>query len=201
LPRTCPVLLSCNASGTSSSANALEPHRDLSGVDYPCEFRKTPGVWFHTHVRCPDRWARLWDRAYCLRTADKAPDQNIGGFSFLRVLQVKRRADERTRTADLVSSRVCSRAFLSVAEDCKCRINKRFLVRSVARYCTTLCAGWGQPRVSTPWIIRSQVLCKPDPRLGYCQFTRCPYGEQVWLLATILVIWSCTDLSPKGHGK
>jgi hypothetical protein len=39
---------------------------------------------------------------YCLRTADKAPDVLVGGFPFLRVLQVKKRADERTRTADLL---------------------------------------------------------------------------------------------------
>jgi hypothetical protein len=45
---------------------------------------------------------RLWDRVYCCPTADKAPDMNIGGFSFLRDLQEKQRADERTRTADLL---------------------------------------------------------------------------------------------------
>ena len=39
---------------------------------------------------------------YCLRTADKASDTNIVGFSFLRVLQEKKGADERTRTADLL---------------------------------------------------------------------------------------------------
>jgi len=39
---------------------------------------------------------------YCLRTADQAPDVLISGFPFLRVLQVIKRADERTRTADLL---------------------------------------------------------------------------------------------------
>ena len=39
---------------------------------------------------------------YCLRTADKAPDTNTEVFIFLRYLQEKRRADERTRTADLL---------------------------------------------------------------------------------------------------
>jgi hypothetical protein len=39
---------------------------------------------------------------YCLRTADKASDTNLGGFSFLQDLQAKERADERTRTADLL---------------------------------------------------------------------------------------------------
>src|SRR5215216_3428300 len=35
-------------------------------------------------------------------TADKALDTHIVVFSFLRVLQEKKRADERTRTADLL---------------------------------------------------------------------------------------------------
>ena len=39
---------------------------------------------------------------YCLRTADKALGTNIGGFSFLLDLQENQRADERTRTADLL---------------------------------------------------------------------------------------------------
>jgi hypothetical protein len=33
---------------------------------------------------------------------------NIGAFLVLRVLQVKKRADERTRTADLISSYECA---------------------------------------------------------------------------------------------
>jgi hypothetical protein len=39
---------------------------------------------------------------YCLRTADKAPNTMTEGFLFLWGLQAKRRADERTRTADLL---------------------------------------------------------------------------------------------------
>jgi hypothetical protein len=50
----------------------------------------------------PTPWTRLWDRVYCLRTADKASDARNGGFLFLRDLQEKQRADERTRTADLL---------------------------------------------------------------------------------------------------
>jgi hypothetical protein len=42
------------------------------------------------------------DWFYCLRTADKAPDVRVGSFLFLRILQAKKRADERTRTADLL---------------------------------------------------------------------------------------------------
>src|SRR5215217_3643045 len=45
---------------------------------------------------------RSYGIVYCLRTADKALDTNIVVFSFLRVLQAKKRADERTRTAGLL---------------------------------------------------------------------------------------------------
>jgi hypothetical protein len=51
------------------------------------------------------------------------------------------RADERTRTADLISLRVCSQWLLGVAEVCKFRINKRFLFPSIASYCRVLRAG------------------------------------------------------------
>src|SRR5215216_3434553 len=45
---------------------------------------------------------------YSLRTADKAPDLNIGCSSFLQDLQEENRADERTRTADLRSHYECA---------------------------------------------------------------------------------------------
>ena len=48
----------------------------------------------------------------------------IEGFSFLRVLQVKKRADERTRTADLISLRVSLEAFLGIARTCKTSLDK-----------------------------------------------------------------------------
>jgi hypothetical protein len=48
---------------------------------------------------------RLWARVYCCHTADKDLDTNFVGFSFLRDLQEKERADERTRTADLLITR------------------------------------------------------------------------------------------------
>ena len=77
----------------------------------------------------------------CLRTADKAPDTKIGGFSFLRVLQEKKRADERTRTADLTSLRVRGQWLLSVAETCKFRISKGLSILYFARDCRVLRAG------------------------------------------------------------
>ena|SRR5215208_102251 len=60
---------------------------------------------------------------------------------FLRVLQENQRADERTRTADLISLRVCGQGLLGVAGVCKCRINKPFLVPCIAHCCRALHPG------------------------------------------------------------
>jgi hypothetical protein len=51
---------------------------------------------------------------YCCPTAAKALDIRVGDFSLLRYLQEKQRADERTRTADLLITSVRS----VVAERC-----------------------------------------------------------------------------------
>jgi hypothetical protein len=68
---------------------------------------------------------------------------NIGAtaapcLEFCAYLSRLGRSDERTRTADLISLPVCSRAFLSIAGDCECRIYGRFLVLVAARYCRSL---------------------------------------------------------------
>ncbi len=52
--------------------------------------------------------------SYCCPTAAKFPIRTSGGLSLLLDLQVKKRADERTRTADLLIASVRS----VVAEDC-----------------------------------------------------------------------------------
>jgi hypothetical protein len=51
------------------------------------------------------------------------------------------RADERTRTADLISLRVCGQGLLRVTRVCKSRIDKGFLVPSIARDCRVLRPG------------------------------------------------------------
>jgi hypothetical protein len=72
----------------------------------------------------PTAWTRSWDRVYCCPTAAKPPNILSGAFLFLWVLQVKRRADERTRTADLSSSRVIIHAVHKVAWWCKTPANR-----------------------------------------------------------------------------
>jgi hypothetical protein len=70
-------------------------------------------------------------------------------FCFYLILQVKKRADERTRTAGL-SLRVCGQWLLGVACACNFCISKRFSVPSVAQYCRGLRPGKGQIRVNQP---------------------------------------------------
>jgi hypothetical protein len=78
---------------------------------------------------------------YCLRTADKVPDATTEVFILLGGLQEKRRADERTRTADLVSLRVIHQALQGCAGDCKSRILRRLSLLQVAARCTALAPG------------------------------------------------------------
>jgi transposase len=53
----------------------------------------------------------------------------------------KKRADERTRTADLTSLRVRGQGLLTIARGCKFCISKRFSVLSIAHFCRVLRAG------------------------------------------------------------
>ena len=41
----------------------------------------------------------VWTKFWFNLTADKVPDVRLRGLPFLRIVQVKKRADERTRTA------------------------------------------------------------------------------------------------------
>ena len=91
---------------------------------------------------------RLWDRVYCLRTADKAFDTNIVYFSFLQDLQAKKRADERTRTADLISLRVIGHVLHGCAGSCKSRIFRGVSFLRVALCCTALRSQWCQSGVN-----------------------------------------------------
>jgi hypothetical protein len=68
----------------------------------------------------------------------------VGTLSFLWYLQVKRRADERTRTAFLLQLRVITQALQGCAEDCKCRIFRGVSSPCLAPCCTVLRSRWCQ---------------------------------------------------------
>src|SRR5215217_9281291 len=99
--------------------------------------------------RCKERGLGI---VYCLRSADKAPDVLVGGILFLLDLQVKRRADERTRTAHLISLRVINMALQGFARVCKSRIFRQFSLLRFAACCTVLRSRWCQSGVKSPWI-------------------------------------------------
>jgi hypothetical protein len=61
----------------------------------------------------------------------------------------KERADERTRTADLISLRVCGHALQGCAGDCKSRIFRGVSFPCLAAWCTVLRSRWYQSGVST----------------------------------------------------
>src|SRR5918993_3111985 len=54
------------------------------------------------------------------------------------------RADERTRTADLLQLRVIHQALQGYARGCKCRIFRRLSLLRVAACCTVLRSRWYQ---------------------------------------------------------
>jgi hypothetical protein len=64
-------------------------------------------------------------------------------------LQVKKRADERTRTADLISLRVSHQALQELAQGCKYRISKRLSLLRVAQCCTVLRSRWYQSGINS----------------------------------------------------
>jgi hypothetical protein len=57
------------------------------------------------------------------------------------IVNQEEKANGRTRTADLISLRVCGQWLLSVAEDCKARISKGVSILSIAHYCRVLRPG------------------------------------------------------------
>src|SRR5829696_2650281 len=69
-------------------------------------------------------------------------------FPFLRGLQGKRRADERTRTAYPCSLRVITQALQGCAGACKSRISKGVSFLYLAECCTVLRSRWYQSGIN-----------------------------------------------------
>jgi hypothetical protein len=64
-------------------------------------------------------------------------------------IATKERADERTRTADLVSLGVIGRALQGFAQACKSRISRRLSLLRFAACCTVLRSRWYQIGIKT----------------------------------------------------
>jgi hypothetical protein len=126
------------------------------GSDYATCYALRP---FAAHRR---KGRGLGTPLYCLRTADKVPDVLVGGFPFLRVLQVQKRADERTRTADLPSLRMIHQALQGVAHLCKFRLSKPLSLLQFATCCTVLRSRWCRSGVG----VVLTFLSGEDPSFG-----------------------------------
>jgi hypothetical protein len=62
----------------------------------------------------------------------------------------KKRADERTRTADLISLRVIGHVLQGAAWDCKSSISRRLSLLRLAPCCTVLRSRWYQSGIKRP---------------------------------------------------
>src|SRR5215213_10402264 len=92
---------------------------------------------------------RRHGRGFGLATAAKFSIFLLKTFLFLRLLQAKRRADERTRTAYPCSLRVITQALQGFARACKSRIYRRLSVLRIAASCTVLRSRWYQSGIKT----------------------------------------------------
>ena len=61
---------------------------------------------------------------------------------------MKKRTDERTRTADLISLRVITQGLQGCAGACKCRIFRRISILWLALCCTVLRSRWYQSGIN-----------------------------------------------------
>ena len=84
-----------------------------------------------------------------------APDTSIANVLLPRDSQEKKRADERTRTADLLQLRVCDQALQGFARACKSRISKPVSIRCLALRRTVLRSCWRQSGVNMALISAS----------------------------------------------
>ena len=73
----------------------------------------------------------------------------LGGQMEERTQSRKRRADERTRTADLISLRVIGHVLQGLARGCNHRIYKPVSLLRFARSCTVLRSRWYQSGIRT----------------------------------------------------
>jgi hypothetical protein len=71
-----------------------------------------------------------------------------------------KRADERTRTADLLQLRVIIHVLQGLAEGCNSRLSKPISLLRVAACCTVLRSRWCQSGVRNPCITSRQSRCK-----------------------------------------
>jgi hypothetical protein len=110
---------------------------------------------FEACLRHPNalRWRELECRS---KGSARVPGLFFRSVFYLQI-ETKGRADERTRTADLISLRVISQALQRLAGVCKSRIDRLISFLCLALCCTVLRSRWYQSGIK-----RSPV--RPPPR-------------------------------------
>jgi hypothetical protein len=103
------------------------------------------------------------------------------------------RADERTRTADLLSLRVIIVALQGFARACGFPLSKVVSLLCLARYCNMLRSQWCQRGVRSSWITRHRLLCA---RYASRDGDRQPATDSVHarLLPPPALQWTCTTV-------
>jgi hypothetical protein len=124
---------------TYSSRMAYSGHHELPEKQGTNKDSKTPRRASAIYERVP-----FLVQGYCCPTAAKSSIILLGAVIFLLLLQVKRRADERTRTAYPCSLRVMHQALQGFAEACKSRISRAISFLCLAACCTVLRSRWYQ---------------------------------------------------------
>src|SRR5215210_8142375 len=110
-----------------------------------------------------------------------------------------RRADDRTRTADLLQLRVIGQALQRCAGGCKCRISRRLSLLWVAACCTVLRSRWYQCGIKRPPVMHRGRY--PTSGLSLLSpFPVCEGTPHLWI-ATLTGYRLWADAPPKGWTK
>jgi hypothetical protein len=110
-----------------------------------------------------------------LRVMARVTGRFLRRLRFLRFtlqMATKRRADERTRTADLISLRVISQALQGLAQGGMCRISKPVPLFCLAQSWAESRSRWCQSGVNT--ILQSAQPCCPRPNRPFSPFLSIP---------------------------
>ena len=99
-----------------------------------------------------------------LSVVSRSPWSIVRGFAvtaYSAYLWAKQRADERTRTADLISLRVCGQWLLGIAEACKHCITKPVCFLWLAACCSAMVSRMVSNRPPPSTVFKHLRLCSP----------------------------------------
>jgi hypothetical protein len=98
-----------------------------------------------------------------LRVSPENEAWTKGGCAYSVCLCRIERADERTRTADLISLRVIHRALQGFARASKSRVSRRLSLLGIAPRCTLLRSRWYRSGVDITFVPDKDFLARPRP--------------------------------------